>query len=284
MLRHLPRPARLLVALASVSALVLSGCGARSGTGSGADTTTTAAAGGAMDHTGAGSLEGSWTLASYAGAGGTATAAAGGSPATLRFAAAGALDGTTGCNNFSGTYNAAGTALTISLGPMTQMACADPATQAQERAVLESLPKVASAGVDGDHLVLRDGGGATLLEYTRAKADLAGTRWTATGVNTGSAVVGTDLTTHLTAEFSADAKVSGSGGCNTFTAAFTEGPGTISITGLTATEMGCSAEVNTLEQHYFTGLQAATTFDIRGDVLTLRDNSDAMQVVFTRAT
>lgn len=276
---HLPRSARLVVVLASASTLALSGCGART-----SETATTAAAGGPVNEPAAGSLVGSWTLTSYAGTGGTVTATAGVSPATLRFTAPSALDGTTGCNNFSGTYAATATSLSISLGPMTQMACVDPAAEAQERAVLAGLPRVASARVAGDGLTLLDSAGETLFEYTRAKADLAGTHWTATGVNTGSAVVGTDLTTHLSAEFSADSKVSGSGGCNTYTAAFTEGPGTISITGLTATEMGCSAEVNTLEQHYFTALQAATTFDIRGDVLTLRDNSDAMQVVFTRAS
>ena len=65
--------------------------------------------------------------------------------AALDFGADGStLNGTTGCNGFGGTYSQDGSNLTIELGPMTLVACTDDATTAQERAIVDGLPRVAS--------------------------------------------------------------------------------------------------------------------------------------------
>lgn len=226
---------------------------------------------------------GPWNLVSYTAAQGV-TPAATGTTATLRFGTGGALDGTTGCNSFRGAFTASGESLTIQLGPMTQMACTDPAVAMQEQALLTGLPGVGRFQMREGALTLSDASGATLFEYAEGATGLAGTTWHATGVNTGSAVQGTALTEQLTAAFGTDSKVTGSGGCNSFTADFTTQGDSISITGLAATEMGCEADVMTEEQQYFAALQAATTFEITGDQLTLRDAGGAMQVVMRAAT
>ena len=85
--------------------------------------------------------------------------------ATLEFGADGTtLTGSTGCNQFSGTYTQSGSDLTIALGPVTLGRCTDPAATAQEAAILAHLPEVASFSAD-EQLVLRDSSDATLLTY-----------------------------------------------------------------------------------------------------------------------
>lgn len=260
--------------LAAAAVFVLGACGTRAEPGG---TDTTAAPG-------AGPLVGSWALVSYQGPSGAVAAATGAAPATLTFGEPPSLSGSTGCNDFGGTYSTSGGGLSLALGPMTQRACTDPAATAQESALVDGLGRVASARVSGERLTLADSSGSALFEYQRAASGLAGTRWVANAVNNGAgAVEGTDQTPNLNATFGTDARVTGSGGCNDFTAAYTEGPGTISISALASTEMSCGAEVDTLEQRYFAALQASTTFEVRGDLLTLRDGTGAMQVVFNRA-
>lgn len=262
------------MSLAAATVVVTSACGTSADPG-GTDTT------GAP---GTGPLAGSWTLVSFAGPSGPAPAVADAAPATLTFGAPPALAGTTGCNGFSGTYTAAGNSMSISVGPMTQRACTSPAATAQERAVLDGLGRVATASVAGEQLTLTDAGGHTLFGYRRAASGLAGTRWSASSVNNGrGAVESTALTPNLGAAFGTDSRVTGSGGCNDFNAAYTEGPGTLSISALASTKKACSAEVDALEQQYFTALQASTAYDVTGDTLTLRDDKGAMQVVFNRA-
>lgn len=222
---------------------------------------------------------GAWNLVSFAGPQGVTPAAAG-PTATLRFGTGGTLDGTTGCNNFRGTFTSAGDSLTIEVGPMTQMACTDPAVAVQEQALLAGLPRVARFESRDAGLTLSDGSGAVLFEYAEGVTGIAGTAWRATGVNTGTGVETTALTEMLTAVFGTDSRISGSGGCNTFSAAYTESGDSISITGLTATESACAPDVTALEQKYFAALQAATTLEIRGDLLTLRDAGGSTQVAF----
>lgn len=241
-----------------------------------AESTTTSAS-----TTPASTLAGSWNLATFTGAQGSSPAVAG-AVASLTFGADSALTGTTGCNNFSGSYAVTDARLSVSIGPMTQRACIDPAAESQERALLDGLPKVSSFDVSDKVLTLSGSSGEVLFTYAEGLRGLAGTRWRATGVNNGrEAVESTALTENLTAEFGSDATMSGSGGCNTFHANYTAAGQAIAITSFGASEMACSADVTALEQQYFTALQAATSYDVTGNVLTLRDGGGAIQVVFS---
>lgn len=274
---------RFLACTAVLCALLLTGCGDDDGT----DTTgsTGSTAGGATAGTNAPAapdLVGtSWVLASYQDAQGTAVDAAPGNPATLSFAPEGALSGSTGCNAISGTYATDGTNLTITLGPSTLRACEDPATEAQELAITQNLPTVSGYTIDGESLTLTDQDGATLFTYTAGISDLANTSWQVIGVNNGKdAVVSTELTEELTAEFGADGTFSGFGGCNQLSGPWaTSGTDGLDIGPLAATMMACDAAVSELEAQYQAALEAATTFSIDGNALTLRDAEGATQVV-----
>ncbi len=223
----------------------------------------------------------SWTLSAYAAADGAEVPAVPESDgAPLTFGTDGSLSGSTGCNRFAGTFTQDGASLTVALGPMTLMACDGPVAD-QESAVIAALGEVASFTADGDLVLLSDGGDA-LLTYAAGLTSLSGTSWQATGINNGvGGVESNAVTSTITAAFGADDKVSGSGGCNTYSATYTTG-GTdeIVIGPVAATKMACPEDVMTVEGQYFAALGAAATYTIEGNSLTLRDADGATQVAF----
>ena len=203
------------VAAVALAGLGLAACGDDSGS---ADTTEVGAA---QAHSAPTLADSSWVLSTYTGPSGKDVPAVTSPAAPLEFAAD-SLSGSTGCNQFAGTYETDGDALTITLGPVTRKACAPVSLQAQETAVLALLPKVASFSIDSDTLTMRDSDDATVLVYTLGLASLEGTSWTATGVNNGKeAVEANAQTEHVTATFGPNGALSGSGGCNDYTAEYT---------------------------------------------------------------
>ena len=236
--------------------------------------------------TGQPDLEGpAWELERYRGASQAMVAAASGPVASLVFRPGGELSGTTGCNSFGGSYTAQGGALHISLGPMTQMACADPALTAQEAAVMQLLPTVTGYTVSGTTLTLTESPGRSLLVYTAGAATLAGTSFDVTGVNNGrGAVETTALTRALTARFLADGSFQAFGGCNELTGTYrTSGAAGLAIGPLTSTHKACTEEVDALEAAYVAALGRVSTYELVGGRLTLRDPGGATQVTATVA-
>lgn len=227
----------------------------------------------------------SWDLVSYPGPDGaqqpTAPQA---SVATLAFVEGGTLAGSTGCNSFSGSYQQSGSQLTIEPGATTAMGCPGPVAD-QETAVLAALGEVASFAVAQDNLVLRNNEGGELLVYRPGLASLAGTSWTATGINNGKeAVVSDDTTAAVTAQFGEDGSLTGSGGCNTYTASWeASGSDSLTISPVASTKKACAEDVMATEQAYFAALAAVSTYQITGNSLTLRDKDGATQVSFTIA-
>lgn len=200
--------------------------------------------------------------------------------ASLNFAADGSLNGSTGCNRFMGTWTADGDSLTLQTGGMTLMACTGP-LESQEKAVLDALAATRSYTVSDDVLTLTGDDGTELARYAAATTDLAGTSWTANGVNNGNGGVETTaLTSQLTIEFGAQGEVGGFGGCTDFSGTYaTDGPA-ISITELAAGDCSDTSLAPQQEQ-YLNALAAATNFSIDGNRLDLRDEAGALQAGFT---
>jgi heat shock protein HslJ len=221
----------------------------------------------------------SWVLASYQSAGGGQTPAAAGSVATLAFAAGGRLSGSTGCNQFSGSYTTTGTDLTITLGPMTRMACTGDALNTQEAALTRLLPDVTGFRGPPTALALTGKGDGVLATYTPGLASLEGTSWTVTGVNNGrGGVEATALTENLSATFGPDGAFTGVA-CNNLAGTYqVTGTDGLTITKLAATLMGCPPELAALESQYTAALGEVRTYAISGDTLTLRDGGGATQI------
>lgn len=97
------------------------------------------------------------------------------SHSTLRFAAAGKVDGDTGCNRFMGPL--AGEGSDVRLGPLatTRRACA-PALMDQERRYLVALAQGVAFELDGTQLLLLDDGRQALVRYSRLDPTAVPTR------------------------------------------------------------------------------------------------------------
>lgn len=260
-------------ALTIVVAGLLAGCG--DDEGSDAAVAPQIQRGTALDGT-------AWMLRSYVDGSGSTVDAVASPPATLTFRAD-SVSGTTPCNNFTGTYQVEGDdELTIELGPVTEKACTDDDANAEEAAVLAALPTVASYSAGDDTLTLSNADGDATLVYDASTVTLEGVQWVATGVNDGNdALVSTALTENLTATFGADGVMTGSGGCNDFSAEYTtSGRDSLTIGPVASTRMACADDVTQAEAEYFTALGEVATYEINGTTLTLRDASGAMQVTY----
>ncbi|MEZ5144341.1 MAG: META domain-containing protein [Acidimicrobiales bacterium] len=284
----------VLLSVTTAVLLALAGCGsdtgstgsgdtapATGGTGRGAGGTATTA----PSSSSRGDLTGTaWSLETYAGPSGPVPAAA---PTPLTFGPAGALSGSGGCNRITGRYTARDGELTLDLGAMTQRACADPAVDTQEQAVVAALAKVKGFSVEGDRLTLTDSAGTPLLVYRAAPTGLAGSSWKGVGVNNGRAAVETNaLTANLTLGFGADGTtVSGFDGCNDFSGTYTTPAqgNAVTITIASMTTKACAPDVAAVASQYTTALRNVAAYERVADRLDLRDANGATQATFTAA-
>jgi heat shock protein HslJ len=133
---------------------------------------------------------------------------------TLRFEG-GRLSGSDGCNRYTGGYAARDGSFSVAPGlASTKMACPPDAT-ATARAWGEVLASALAYRIADDRLELLGPGGKRLAVLSAQSAELAGTRWKATGINNGNqAVVSVLGGTTVTIEFGADGQAGGSAGCN----------------------------------------------------------------------
>lgn len=192
----------------------------------------------------------------------------------------GRVSGSSGCNSYAGSYVLDGSALGIGPLASTRKACS-PALMTQESEYQRILKAVETFTLSGD--TLRLSGPAGTLEFaSEGEPSVIGT-WTMTGYNNGkSAVVSRKTDSSVTAVF-AGGRVSGSAGCNTFSGLFQVSGAEVTIGPLVATQKMCvDADVMLQERLYLKALQAATTFELRGDTLRLRDADGATQVTFRR--
>ena len=166
----------------------------------------------------------------------------------------------------------------------TRIACPAPLS-AIEQAYLGRLPKVASFTRSGSTLTLKDSDGNDVLTYRTAPTGseaLAGS-WNATTLYTGTALTSPTGDQPLTATFSADA-VNGNSGCNTFNGPSKVQGTSITIGPLATTLMACAdPAIDEQAQHYTAALEAAKTFEVVGNRLSLYRADGGYAVIFERA-
>ena len=117
------------------------------------------------------------------------------------------------------------------------MACPPPA-DAIERAYVEAFGQVSAWRTEEDELVLLGPDGDELLRYQGATP--VGS-WQVTGLLRGDASTSPLAGTELTARFDEAGALSGSAGCNRYTASYTSDKGTIEITAPSATRRTCAS-------------------------------------------
>jgi heat shock protein HslJ len=205
-----------------------------------------------------------------------------GTTVTLNFVA-GKAAGTDGCNSYTGSYTADGVNLKFEQMASTMMACAEPIMQ-QASAYMQALTQAATYKADAKQLTLYDAGGKELATFNVQSSELAGTSWIVTGYNNGKqAVVSVMAGTDLTANFGTDGKLSGSAGCNNYTASYQTEGSKISIGPAASTMKACEQAVMDQEQQYLAALATAAMYRLDGNKLELRTAAGALAASFTQA-
>jgi heat shock protein HslJ len=152
---------------------------------------------------------------------------------------------------------------------------------------MAALASATSFQIQGDGLELRDAGGNAVATFTAQPTSLPGTSWTVIGYNNGrGGVVSVIIGTEITAVFGEDGTMSGSAGCNNYTAAYeADDDGNISIGPAATTRMMCSDPEGIMEQEaeYLAALETAAVYRIEGERLQLRNAEGSLATDFTVA-
>jgi heat shock protein HslJ len=202
-------------------------------------------------------------------------------PATLDFSE-GQAGGISFCNHFSAAYELDGSALTFGEMISTLMLCPDAGPETEYTAALRA---VASAALEDGKLVLSNSDGDVLLVYApAAEAPLEGTTWNLTGILENGGISSLILDTEITAEFAADT-LSGSAGCNRYTAQLTVEGATVKIGPAATTRMFCAEPAGVMEQEqaYLAALEQAVGIEISRNTLKLNNAEGLPLLTFTAA-
>jgi len=160
----------------------------------------------------------------------------------------------------------------------TLRACADPGVMEQEGAYLAALQSAAGFEVTSDALFLRNGAGQIVLTYVpKRQTPLEGTSWIADAYNNGrGAVVSVVIGTQITAQFNAG-QLSGSGGCNSYSASYSTSGNAIQIGPAASTRVFCGSPEGVMEQEaaYLAALPTAQVYRIEGNRLFLETSGGA---------
>jgi heat shock protein HslJ len=230
-------------------------------------------------------IVGVWDLTSYNnGKGGIVTVLAG-SEITADFKANWIVAGSAGCNQYSAGYTTtASNGITVAQPTTTLMACQDNVMQ-QETQYLSMLQKATKFEISGDQLTLFDISGTKLLIYKQhVPVPITGT-WNLFSYNNGKgAIQSVMIGSTTTAVFGSNGKLSGTGGCNQYSAGYTTTAlNGITITQPTSTMMACAEPVMQQETQYFSLLPTAAKFEISGDQLTLFNSAGTKILIFKSA-
>jgi heat shock protein HslJ len=190
----------------------------------------------------------------------------------------GKVSGSTGVNQYNGQYTTqADNKIEITVGPMTLMA-GPPAAMALEQSFITALKSAKRYSVTETTLTLQDEVGEVLVSYKILKATpLVGTEWDCTMYNNGrGGVQSLVASSAITAVFGADDSLTGNAGVNKCNGTYVADKGTIKIdAAIASTMMAGDPEIMAQEAAYLAALPKATTYEIDGSTLTLRDSTGA---------
>jgi heat shock protein HslJ len=192
----------------------------------------------------------------------------------------GQASGSSGCNQFGGSYTVDGNSLELGEIAMTSMGCPPPADEV-ERASMDALQGTAGWRLEGEELVLVDGDDAELLRYRPASPEGS---WVATGLLQGDAFTSILIGSEITATFDEDGALTGSAGCNTYNSTYTTDGSTIEVDEPSSTRMACPEPEGVMDQEaaYLAALPTAAAFRVSGGLLELLSAEGSAVVTYTR--
>ena len=179
----------------------------------------------------------------------------------------GTASGQMACNGFTTTFKAGAQSLALGKPATTMKACGAVEGKVDD-AFLAALGQVEAWSLDGEELVLSDAKGNELLRFRTASP--VGT-WSATAILNADAVRSVILGTEITATFTADGKLTGSAGCNTYSSTYQADAGSISIAEPVTTRMSCPEPEGVMEQEqaFLSALALTRRYSVDGGGLSL---------------
>ncbi len=229
-------------------------------------------------------LLGAWNLTSY----GTTEAQ---SPALadveagLTFNEDGTLTGTSGCNQFSGTYKVDGNEIAFNEIASTLMLCDTPLME-QEEAMSQMLSELTAYRIEGNTLSIVKNG--MMLVFTRdtlgteepsEPVSLTGT-WTLTSYGTGDTLSSALADVEANLSFNEDGTVTGTSGCNEFGGDYTVEGDQITFNEIVSTLKLCDTPLMGQEEAMQQVLTETADYQIEGNTLTITNNDRVL--VLTR--
>jgi heat shock protein HslJ len=205
---------------------------------------------------------------------------------TAEFSEDGNLSGSSGCNNYTTTYESDGSNITINMSQAasTMMACPEP-IMAQETAYMQALDQATTYEVNADTLTLFDAADEPVVIFSTVSQDLAGTSWEVISYNNGKeAVVSVIIDTQITAEFGGSGELLGSAGCNNYFGPYETDGENISMGPFGTTRKACQEPEGIMEQEsqYLAALETADTYSIDGLNMNMRTADGATVANFRR--
>lgn len=200
--------------------------------------------------------------------------------ATLRFEAGRAV-GTDSCNRYSTTYKSSNGSLEFGAKTAATLMACPPEVMQVANAFGALLYDTRRYTTEFDTLTLINAAGTPIARLKAQSDRLAGSSWQVTGVNNGrQAVTGVIGGTTLTMVFGADGRLSGSAGCNTYTASYTADGRGIHIGPPAATRKACAQPEGAMAQEaaFLAALGTVATQQREGDWLELRTTDGALAV------
>ncbi|MDV2481994.1 META domain-containing protein [Methanoculleus sp. Wushi-C6] len=222
-----------------------------------------------------------WDLVAFRADNGSVATPLSGAEPLIIFGDSGTLSGSAGCNLYSATYRINGSGIKVE--PVAVTAAYPAKAQAlmqQESRYHELLVAAASYRVEGDRLIFYGPSGRELLIFARsgepASVPLLGTEWqlarySTTGSTVASPVPGTGV--NLT--FDPDGTLSGSAGCNAYSAPYLVNETGIAVERIVATKASATEPAGIMEQEaaYLALLRTAAGYRIVGDTLAVIDGN-----------
>ena len=190
--------------------------------------------------------------------------------------------GTSGCNNYFGSYQADGES--INIGPLanTEMACMEPErVMEQEQLYLAALQTASTYRIDGDRLEMRTAEGALAVSLVAVlPVSLENVPWDVTAYNNGRGGFTTIIIDSELSMFFENGEVSGSAGCNDYIAGYELDGSNIKIGPAAATKKLCNVPEGVMEQEqeFLAALESAAVFVIDGERLEMRTAEGALAV------
>jgi heat shock protein HslJ len=202
--------------------------------------------------------------------------------ATVRFED-GRVSGSDGCNRYSMPFTVDGQAIQIGpRGPSTLMACPEE-TMAQAEAFLAALTSSRGFRYSAEALELVDGEGTVVATLVVQAKALSGVTWNVININNGQAIVGVMPDAAVTMMFDDEGRVSGTAGCNQYSATFRAEGDTMQFSRAMATRMACpNPELMEQEAAFLRALELVTTLRFESNRIDLLRKDGSIAIILVR--